>query len=114
MPANPSICHWLMAKLYQVKSVTALCRGQNSLMYRSAEIMKLTVPNLMKQNGLPAILKPKPDKVRQTTTAMASTGRMESIAAYVLTDGSHAGTGALRGMPHHVPKNIRVRKPNMA
>ena len=75
---------------------------------------KLNTPNRMKQNGPPMQATPEPQTVFFAMMAMAMMGTMVSSAANALTVGSHAGTGAPCGMPHHVPKNTSVKNANMA
>ena len=79
---------------------------------QKADTTKLNVPNRMKQNGPPMQAQPAPRTVFQATRARASTGMSESNAANALTAGSHAGTGAPCGMPHHDPKKTSVKNAN--
>src|ERR1035437_7804682 len=100
MAKKPRSCSCTCAGPNQVNSSTRLYFGQAAAAYIRPDMVKQTMPNLMKQNGLPWQPTFARNKVLLQIIQTAITGTINSTLAMLLNVGSHAGTGAPAGMPH--------------
>src|ERR1017187_8904409 len=114
MAKKPSNCSCTCAGPNQVNSSTRLYFGQAPAADIRPDKIKQTMPNLVKQNGPPEQLTFAPQMVFMTMIAIAISGTISNPPAKLLNVGSHAGTGVPAGMPHQVPKKIKVRNANSA